>query len=165
MTASASAAALAASARYGVEDVLLGRVVATSTGEWLGDWSYLSGRERLDRGARAPASSGFARQGVAVAAQSMASRYAVAPSGGDEGLVVMTVTGIDNYADYAALVDWLEGLELVDHANVQLISGDRLELALVSLADAQALAKILELNRRLEPVVMFSGQLDYLWLK
>ena len=156
-------AALAASQRYGAEDVLLGRVVATSTGDWLGDWSYLYGRDRLDRSARAPESGGFARQGVALAAESMAARYAVAPSGGSEGLVVMTVTGIQDYTQYASLVSWLEGLELIDHANVRQISGDRVELALVSLADADDLAKLLELNANLQPATAMPGQLDYLW--
>ena len=156
-------AVIAASGRYGVEDILLGRVVATSTGEWLGDWSYMFGRDRLDRSARAPESRGFARQGVVLAAESMASRYAVAPSAGSDGLVVMTVSGIENYGDYADLVDWLEDLELIDHANVRLITGDRLELGLVSLADSEDLAKLLELNRRLQPLASMPGQLDYQW--
>lgn len=153
----------AASLRYDVEDILFGRVVALSTGEWAGDWSYLYSRNRLDRSASAPASRGFSREGVNLVAEEMASRYAVAGSGGDHALVQMTVSGVYEYADYAAIVSWLESLELIDHANVQHISGDRIELGLVSQADATQLATIIELNNRLKPQTALSGQLDYLW--
>lgn len=156
--------AQAASARYDVEDVLIGRVVAMSTGEWLGDWSYISGRHRLDRNASAPESRGFSQQGVALVAEEMAARYAVAPTGGGDDLVVMTISGVQDFADYAEIVNWLEGLELIDHANVRQITGDRVELGLVSLAEADALAKIIELNEHLQPQASLPGQLDYAWL-
>ncbi len=157
-------ASLAASQRYDVQNVLIGRVVATSTGNWLGDWSFLFDGYRLDRSANAPESRGFSRQGVALAAETMADRYAVAPSEGTEGLVMMSVVGVNDFADYAAIVDWLEGLELVEHANLRRISGDRLELALVSLADAADLARVIALNGRLSPVAAsVPGQLDYQW--
>ncbi len=76
----------------------------------------------------------------------------------------MSVVGVNDFADYAAIVDWLEGLELVEHANLRRISGDRLELALVSLADAADLARVIALNGRLSPVAAsVPGQLDYQW--
>ena len=158
-------AAQAASQRYDVEDVLIGRVVAMSTGEWLGDWSYLHGNHRLDRNESAPESRGFARLGVTLVAEEMASRYAVAPASGSEGLVLMSVSGVNQYSDYASIVNWLERMELIDHANVRQISGDTLELGLVSLADAEALTKIISLNEHLEPLDSMPGQLDYQWLK
>jgi hypothetical protein len=157
-------AVLAASQRYDVQNVLVGRVVSTSGGAWLGDWSFLFDGYRLDRSATAPESRGFSREGVALAAETMAERYAVAPSDGSEGLVMMSVTGVNDFGTYAAIVDWLEGLELVEHANVQRISGDRLELALVSLAAADDLARLIALNARFEPVAgTLPGQLDYRW--
>jgi len=158
-----SLVALAASQRYAVDDVLLGRVVALSTGEWTGDWSYLSGRDRLDRSVTAPTSVGFNRRGVALVAEEMASRYAVVSSGGGDALLSMTVTGVTDYRDYAAIIAWLEGLELIDHANVQRISGDSLQIALVSLADAQQLAALIELNEGLTPLSTVSGYLEYEW--
>ncbi|WP_197484067.1 DUF2066 domain-containing protein [Halioglobus sp. HI00S01] len=153
----------AASQRYGMEDVLFGRVVAMSTGEWLGDWSYLDGRNRLDRHASAPESASFSRQGVGLAAESMARRYAVVTSAGDDALVMLNVSGINEFSAYAELVVWLENLELVDHANVRRIAGDRLELALVSLAEADDLAKLIELNEHLAAQGGSAGALEYLW--
>ncbi len=157
-------AVLAASRRYDVQNVLTGRVVSTTAGSWLGDWSFLFDGYRLDRSANAPESRGFSRQGVALAAETMAERYAVAPSGGSEGLIMISVTGVNDFRAYAAIVNWLEGLELVEHANVQRVSGDRLELALVSLAGADDLARLIALNPRFEPVAgTLPGQLEYRW--
>ena len=75
----------------------------------------------------------------------------------------MNVTGINDFAEYARLVNWLEGLELVDHANVRRVRGDRLELALVSMAEAADLAKLIELNERLVPQTAAPGALEYQW--
>jgi hypothetical protein len=157
-------AMLAASQRYDVQNILVGRAASTTRGSWLGDWSFLFDGYRVDRSASAPESRGFSRQGVALAADIMAARYAVAPSGGSEGLVMMSVTGVNDFGDYAAIVQWLEGLEVVEHANVQLIRGDRVELALVSLAAADDLARLIALNTRFEPAPgILPGQLDYQW--
>jgi hypothetical protein len=158
-----SGAVVAASARYDVENILFGRMVALSTGEWAGDWSYVHQWDRLDRAAQVPESLLFAREGANLAAESMAARYAVASSGAADSLLPMSVAGVGSFADYAAIVAWLEGLELIDHANVQRISGDRIELGLVTQADAAQLATIIELNDRLIPEGAISGQLDYLW--
>lgn len=157
--------AQAASLRYGVEDVLLGRAVALSTGKWVGDWTYLSGRDRLDRSVSAPTSFDFNRQGVALVAEEMAARYAVAAMGGVEALLQMTVTGVNDYRDYAAIVGWLEGLELIDHANLEYLSGDQIQLGLVSLADAEQLSSVISLNERLKPLSAAPGALEYQWQK
>lgn len=156
-------AVVAASARYNVENILFGRVVALSTGEWAGDWSYVYQRDRLDRAAQAPESHIFAHEGANLVAETMSARYAVASSGAGDTLVPMSVTGVREFADYAAIVAWLESLELIDHANVQRIWGDRIELGLVTEADAAQLTSIIELNNRLTPQAAMSGQLDYLW--
>jgi hypothetical protein len=154
---------VAASARYGVEDVLVGRAVAVSTGQWAGDWSYLGSARRLDRSSDAPDARGFLQQGVSMVAEEMASRYAVAPSGAVDDRVAMVVSGVLEFSDYAAIVNWLESLELIEHANVQYISGDRIELALDAGAAGAQLATIIELNKRLQPVSDAPGELVYQW--
>jgi hypothetical protein len=153
----------AASARYGVEDILIGRAVAVSTGEWTGDWSYLSGAQRLDRSGNAAAATGFLQTGVNMVAEEMASRYAVAPSGTVADRIPMVVSGVLEFSDYTAIVNWLESLELIEHANLQHISGDRIELGLDAGAAAEQLATIIELNKRLQPVAAAPGELVYQW--
>ena len=77
------------------------------------------------------------------------------------------VTGVSSYADYAAIVRWLEDLELVDHANIQKVRGELIELQLQTQVDALQLAALIELNDRLlpAPIVGSSAQLNYQWRK
>ncbi len=77
----------------------------------------------------------------------------------------MQVVGVRDYGDYAGVVAWLESLELIEHANVEHIADDRIELRLVAQADASQLASIIELNDRLvpAPVAQTPGVLFYQW--
>jgi len=156
----------AASDRYAAQHIVAGRLAAVSAGGVVGDWSYFSPDDRLDRAVSATDAEDFARQGAAIVAATMAARYAVAPSlGGDQGLR-MSVSGVTAYADYAAIVSWLESLELVDRANVEHVAGERVELRLWARAEAAQLATLIELNERLQPVPAAAGGalLSYRWL-
>ena len=141
----------AGSARYGVEDVLAGRVAVLSTGSWVGDWVYLSSQARTDRSYTTTSGPEFIAVGVSMVAQDMASRFAVAPTDSPGTGVLMTVAGVRSYADYAGVVSWLESLELIDHANIERVQGDLIELRLVAQADVAQLASIIELNNKLVP--------------
>ena len=160
----------AASVRYNAENILVGRAAAlTTTGRWMGDWAYLSAQGRIDRSITASDTAEFLRAGVAIAAEEMAARYAVAPSSAQVAGVTMSVRGVETYGDYAGVISWLEGLELIDQANIERISGSEIQLRLTAQADASQLAAIIELNRRLTPVASnigtASAQLRYQWLK
>lgn len=158
-------ALMAASQRYDLVDVLAGRVVALNSGNWAGDWSYIQPANRLDRTISASGSREFGVQGVALVANEMAARYSVAPSTGEGGggVVPMSVTGVYDYPDYAAIVSWLESLELIEHANVRVVRPDSIELGLITGADAAQLATIIELNQRLAPTNSGTEGLHYQW--
>ncbi|MEH6582407.1 MAG: DUF2066 domain-containing protein [Halioglobus sp.] len=154
-----------ASERYGVQDILAGRLTGLSTGEWVGDWTYFSGRNRIDRSLTVDSVDSFLLEGVSLVAEQMAGRYAVAASGATAGGIAMTVAGVNSYGDYAKIVSWLEGLELIEHANIETIRGQEIELRLVARADAGQLKTIIELNKRLTPLEQVRGtdQLSYQW--
>lgn len=156
-----------ASARYNVQDVLAGRLAPSVDGNAAGEWRYFYQENRIDHSVTVPDLQSFLKDGVNVVAGEMAARYAVAPSAGVEGGVLMSVSGITSYADYAAIVDWLENLEPVQHANVERVQGDRLDLRLQAQADATKMAAIIELNTRLLPVpdTGAGAQLNYQWRK
>ena len=103
------------------------------------------------------------RDGVALAAEEMASRYAVAPTGVADDRVHLVVNGVFAFSDYTAIVSWLESLELIAHANVESISGDRVQFGLDAVADAAQLASVIELNDRLQPLESLPGELVYQW--
>jgi hypothetical protein len=169
----------AASARYKVQDIVAGRLSSLSTGNALGDWSYFNRDEQTNRSVAVPDLQTFLREGVDVVAGELAGRYAVAPMGGGARGVSISINGVSSYADYAAIVKWLEGLELVDHANIEQVQGDRIELRLQAQADAEQLAATIELNDRLQPLPVTgsepgseagaatapSAQLNYQWRK
>jgi len=154
-----------ASARYNVQDIVAGRLGALSAGNLVGDWRYFSPDERIDRSVTASDAGAFVREGVSIVAEEMSARYAVSASGTDDSSVSMSVVGVFSYADYAGIVSWLEGLELIEHANIEYIQGDRVELRLHAQADAGQLAAIIELNERLVPLPPTdpSDQLSYQW--
>ena len=156
---------LAASARYDVQNVVAGRLASLSSGKSLGDWSYFYQGDRVNRSVTVPDLQAFLRNGVGIVAGKMAARYAVLPSGGEDGEMRMLVTGVHSYADYAAIVRWLEDLELVDYANIRKVQGERIELHLQAQANASQLAAIIELNDRLLPLPVSGSnvQLNYQW--
>ena len=156
-----------ASQRYGVHHILAGRLAVLSNGSWVGDWSYLADNSRMDRSIRVGDPEAFLQAGVSLVAEAMSAKYAVAPSTSASGGVKVLVSGVSNYSDYAGIVVWLEGLELIEFANVEQIRGDTIQLNLVAQADAGQLAAIIELNERLLPVRSNDSdiQLSYQWQK
>jgi len=159
------AAIQAASARYNVQDIVAGRLALASDGQSAGDWSYFHQDNRLNRALTVPDLQTFLRDGVAMVAGDMAARYAVAPTAGPDGMLRMSVAGVSSYADYAAIVNWLENLELVQYANIERVQGDRIELRLKAQVDAAQLAATIELNNHLLPVIAQDATipLNYQW--
>lgn len=159
-----AAAIQGASARYKVQAVLAGRLAALSSGGVAGDWLFLMGDERRGSVITEADAAAFVGQGVALVAETMAARYAVAASAVDGEGIPMSISGVMSYADFAAIINWLEGLELVEQATVERVSGDQLQLRLLAQADPAQLATILGLNKRLLPVATGPEQgLSYQW--
>lgn len=167
----------AASGRYNVGNVVAGRLAGLSDGNSLGDWSYFHQDEPVNRAVTVPDLQTFMREGVDLVAGELAARYAVAPSGGGTRGLRISVSGVSSYADYAAIVKWLESLELVDNATLEQVQGDRIELRLQAQAQASQLATTIELNERLVPIPIptpapgsaieleSNEQLNYQWRK
>jgi uncharacterized protein len=156
-----------ASARYNVQDVVAGRLAISSDGKSLGDWSYFRQGDQINRSVTVADLPAFLRSGGDIVATDMASRYAVAPTGGTEGGLRLTVTGISSYADYSSIVNWLEKLELVELVNLEQVIGERVEFRLQAKTDISQMAAIIELNDRLLPMPVLgdSSQLNYQWRK
>jgi len=148
-----------ASARYQLRDILVGRVSLLEGGGATGEWSFLQGDNRVQRTSTVASEELFVRDGAALVAETLAARYAVAASSAG-GKVTLAVSGVTTYADYAALISWLEGLELVERADVASVRGDTLTLNLKAKAGAAQLASIIELNRRLIPIPAVGPGLD-----
>ncbi len=155
-----------ASRRYQAQDILAGRLVRELSGDWSGQWFFRSSYDHKQRDA-GPGSLGSVLQVAAsLVAEDMAARYALSAGGTTaERGVAITVTNVRSYADYAAVLTWLQQLELVDAAEVEGVAGDRLQLRLKTRLAPEQLATIFELNRRLIPdnYVASDGELRYQW--
>jgi hypothetical protein len=137
----------AASGRYRAEDILIGRAAQTSSGAWLGNWAYVHAGIRRDRAVTAASLDEFAAEGAALVANLMSARYAVRSSTvADGSSALVEVAGISSFADYRAVIAWLESLELVDHANPETVIGDRMTIRISSRAPLEELVPVIELN-------------------
>lgn len=153
-----------AAARYGVNDLLAGRLATVSAGDYLGDLVYLSSAGRLGRTVSRASADTLAAAGVDLVVEALAARYAVAASSAAAEAVLLEVSGVQSYADYAALLNWIEGLELVARVDVTAVAGEQLELRLHSGASVESLAEILGLNANLVAAAAPEpGRLSYRW--
>ncbi len=78
-----------ASTRYNLQDVLVGRVSLLASGGVAGDWSYRHGEDQIRRTVTVENEELFLREGVALVAQAMAARYAVAASAVDGSITMV----------------------------------------------------------------------------
>ena len=155
----------AASEPYELDNVLFGRMTYDEQGRASGQWSYLHEGQKRDRSVRIATEQQFMQAGVDLAADAMAERLAVAPTTTEAVGLLVSVSGISRYGDYARLVNWLEQLELVDQANLVHIAGDQLELRVIAQIDASQLAGLIAMNSQLvpQPGAEGTGQLSYQW--
>lgn len=143
-------ALLAASERYGLNDVALGRLRRsgdTASVDWV---YYFDGDKETGRRGQGSVDEAWLA-GANMIADNMAGRFAVVP--GDEFAqpVRMVVSGVYHYSDYAQLIRWVTGLEPIASARVERVQGDRLELNLGATGRPEQLRAILEMNDRLVP--------------
>ncbi len=136
--------------RYGIEDILVGRLSQLSSRKWIGEWIYRDSEKMISRFVDITDSRKMFATGADLVAKTMATRFSVKSLPNDGGRnATLRVVGIENFADYMGLVSWLEGLEVIDHANLERIIDNVLEFRLISVASKNDLSKIIGLNSNL----------------
>ena len=129
---------------------LSGRLERAARG-WRGRWLLeVDGRvERWESVSAEPAIL------LAEAAHGLADRlagtFAVYPGPERADGIQLVVRGVDSPARYGALLAYLEGRSVVERVRVAQIDGDRLELRIAATGGAEALARVLALDRTLIP--------------
>lgn len=112
-----------ASQRYGAEHVLVARLTGSGRDQWMGDWLYLEKSQRYSDSLYGADSEMVARSGVNLAAEAMAARYALVPTGNDGEGIFVQVDGIENFTAYRQVLSHLQKLELVDQARLAFLQG------------------------------------------
>lgn len=94
---------------------------------------------------------GSAQDGINLAADTLAGRYAPASTRSTSRLSVR-VGGMDDLAAYAGLLGYLRSLSLVREVEVESLQGSVVTLVLLVRGDRELLARIAALDGRLQPV-------------
>lgn len=110
--------------------------------------------------------SGGLGAGADLAADELARRYATGATRSVAELEIR-VGGLQGVRDYAALVQYLEGLSLVRGVQVREFSGDTVRLGLTARGDRELLARIFALDGRLRSAGAAAGTsapaVDFVW--
>jgi hypothetical protein len=157
-----------AAERYGADTVLLGRASQLSNGLWLGKWLYQQGTQRLDYDLEAGDIEQYIRSALDPVAEQLAAQYAIAPVNIADNGVLMRLTGIDSFVDYAQAIAYLESVAAIRHANVVDIQGDEIVLQLIADGMLSQLELVFKLDEKLQPATrLYQGgyhlSLDHHW--
>jgi hypothetical protein len=136
-----------ASARYGADIVLVGRVQAIAGGSWAVAWEFWIDGEHKPFAGQGLDLVGLAGQGVDFLANELVQRYAVL--GRSSRDIRLGIAGIVSPADYGDLLRYLGSLEFVEEVNLQTVQGDRLGLVVRTRAEPQQLLKMFKVDRHL----------------
>jgi hypothetical protein len=106
---------------------------------------------------------GGVREGVDLAADTLAARYAPASTRAVSGLS-LRIGGVDGLGDYAGLLAYLRALSLVHGVDVEALDGDVLTLRLQLRGDRELLGRIAALEGRLSaPDAAQAAEVDFLY--
>jgi uncharacterized protein len=108
------------------------------------DWSFSHAGETVQ-------ARGSLADGIHLAADTLAVRYAPPSSRGTSNLV-LRVSGMDDVRQYAGVLAYLGSLSLVRSVAVEALEGDVLRLRLSVRGDRELLGRIAALDGKLEPV-------------
>jgi hypothetical protein len=158
-----------ASERYAADTLLMGRATKLTNGEWLGRWLYSYDQQQLSFDGEALTADSYLGAALDQVAEQLAGQYAVAPVNIAEGGLLMAVSGVVNFVDYAKLINYLESVAAIRHANVVSIDGDVMVVQLTADGLLTQLQQSLLLGKQLKaaPVADYQGEyfvdLHYYW--
>jgi uncharacterized protein len=112
----------AASVRYHADALLVG-AVAPAEGQFAARWQWLTSDQPVDWQTPAGDESVVSVDGVQVAADKFAARYAIASDATDQDAVALQVDGIDSLDAYAKVLAYIGTLTPVRAVHVQRVAG------------------------------------------
>jgi len=141
-----------ASARYGADSVLSGRLHVTASNELVGLWQFIFQQQAetfdvVDNDLQSYLHAPLDRITI-----ELAGFFAIVPEFSNQQIVRLRVEGIKNLTAYSALLGYVGNLGLVERVTMAGLDGERLELDLGLLGDAQQLFELIALDRDLLPI-------------
>jgi len=114
------------------------------------DWSFSHGGETVQ-------GMGSLADGIHLAADALAARYAPPSTRGTSSLV-LRVKGMDDLRHYTGVLGYLESLSLVRRVEVEALEGDVLRLRVLVRGDRELLGRVAGLEAKLQPVASGADQ-------
>lgn len=139
-----------ASQRYGVANVLAGRLTTLPGERWMGDWVYLYNQDSSAASFYGEAAPVFSANAIDFVSDRMAERYAVAAGASQGQEVLVRVDAVTDFGQYQQVLRLFENIELIDDAWPAYLEGESVVFRLSAQAEPEQLDRIVSLNRRLE---------------
>lgn len=152
----------AASERYKADAILVGRYSQGISGSWESSWQLLhtSGNQHFEP--RSADTAGIFTQVINATADYFARLYAIAPGegGAASGEIVMRVDGVTEFSDYKDLERYLTELAITNRVDLISMERDKVLIRLHTAGDLALLQNMLELGKKLYPVISDSVPLQ-----
>ncbi len=150
-------ALLRAAERYKSDTLLVGRYAETSVGEWLVTWQYFHRGEWRNYETRDSDVQAIGYGAINPLADYLAGLYAVAPGSQEEGFTTTQVRGVDSFMDYRKMLDYLDGLAVVNGFQLVSIADDVILMNVQITGDLDQFQNVLSLDRKMR---FEAGQAD-----
>lgn len=142
----------AASARYGLSVVLVGRLIGQGS-SWRAKWTLYLGDQQQDfDSVRAPLQS-VLQQGVDETMDRLAVRYVPAPGVGDAQQLTLRILGVRNLGDYSRVMQLLRSLDVLTRITPRQALHDELVVEVQARGGEDAVRSRLSLEDELQAVV------------
>jgi len=158
--------------RYRADSLLLGRLMQVG-GHWSGEWSLVSGEQNTAADAGGENLSAALGPAFDKMTDALAAQYAIAASGAAPEGVLLRLSGINNFDDYAQALAYLQRQGAIKAVMPLQVSGDEVILRLRIVGSAEQLSRQLALDSRLQPQqaldnAAFANQaidMQYRWMR
>jgi hypothetical protein len=141
-----------ASNRYGADSILTGRLHFTASGELVGLWQFLFQGEAVVFDGFSTDLREYLYGPLARVTSQLASYFAIVPDSATKEMVQLRIDGVKSLQGYSSLLSYVSGLGLVKSVSPAQLDGERLELRLGLVGDAQQLFELIALDRDLLPI-------------
>ena len=141
-----------ASNRYGADSILTGRLHFTASGELVGLWQFLFQGEAVVFDGFSTDLREYLHGPLARVTSQLASYFAIVPDSATKEMVQLRIDGVKSLQGYSSLLSYVSGLGLVESVRAAQLDGERLELRLGLVGDAQQLFELIALDRDLLPI-------------
>ncbi len=156
------------SRRYQPDTLLIGRASQLSNGQWLGRWRFIDEGQVREFELQAADVNDYVGQAIDTVTAILSAQYAIAPVSIAEEGVLMRLSGIKSFSDYARAIRYLEGLTAIRDANVINIDGEVIIIRLFAEGQLQQLELVLARDKKLLPISAlvlpeYTIALNYQW--